>query len=106
MSTPRVDFQSFISSLAAGAAAALNQADQVRSGTAPPDESAEGMELTPQQREQQVQGALAVARQLIDTLVLLEEKTRGNLSAGEQEVLRTSLTGLRISYVRTASPTT
>lgn len=104
MKVPRVDFQSFVSSLAAGAAAALNQAEQVRNGAASAVESGEGQERSPQQREEQVQGALAVARQLIDTLVMLEEKTSGNLSAGEQEALRSALTGLRISYVRAAAP--
>lgn len=104
MGVPKVDFQSFVSSLAAGAVAALNQAEQMRSGAAPPSESGDEKELTPQEREERVQGALAMARQLIDTLVMLEEKTRGNLSTVEQETLRTSLTGLRISYVRTASP--
>jgi hypothetical protein len=104
VNAPKVDFPSFVSSLAAGAAAALNQAEQLRGGAAPRSESGEEQELSPQQRDEQVQGALVVARQLIDTLVMLEEKTSGNLSVGEQEVLRTSLTGLRISYVRAASP--
>jgi len=104
VNAPKVDFQNFVSSLAAGAAAALNQAEQWRSGAAPPAESGTEQALSPQQREEQVQGALGVARQLIDTLVMLEEKTRGNLSAGEQDVLRASLASLRISYVKAASP--
>jgi len=104
VNVPRVDFQNFVSSLAAGAAAALNQVEQLRSGAAPPVESGTEEALSPQQREEQVQGALAVARQLIDTLVMLDEKTRGNLSAGELEVLRSGLASLRISYVKAASP--
>jgi hypothetical protein len=105
VNAPKVDFVSFVSSLAAGAAAALRQAEDLRSGKVQPQEESDGAGGTvPGKREEQVQGALAVARQLVDTLVMLEEKTRGNLSDAESEVIRTSLTSLRIAYVRAASP--
>lgn len=40
-----------------------------------------------------------VARHTIDTLELLEEKTRGNLSADEAALLRNLLTDLRMRFV-------
>lgn len=39
-----------------------------------------------------------VARHLIDTIAMLEEKTRGNLDTAEAELLSRSLTALRIEY--------
>src|SRR6266540_2486477 len=40
------------------------------------------------------------ARHIIDTLAMLEEKTRGNLSMEEQRLLENSLTELRFRYVQ------
>jgi hypothetical protein len=40
------------------------------------------------------------ARHIIDTLAMLEEKTRGNLSMDEQRLLENSLTELRFRYVQ------
>ena len=42
---------------------------------------------------------LAVARQTIDMIELLEEKTRGNLSPDEATLLRNLLTDLRMRFV-------
>jgi hypothetical protein len=39
------------------------------------------------------------ARQTIDTLSLIAEKTKGNLSAAEENFLQNSLYGLRMAYV-------
>jgi hypothetical protein len=105
VSAPKVEFVGFVSSLAAGAAAALQQAEALRSGKVSPEDAGEGGgDASHGKVEEQVQGALAVARQLVDTLVMLEEKTRGNLSPQEEEVVRNSLTSLRIAYVKAASP--
>ena len=41
-----------------------------------------------------------VARALIDTLGVLEEKTRGHLDADEQRILTEVLTNLRIRFVQ------
>jgi hypothetical protein len=43
---------------------------------------------------------LRVAKHTIDTLALLEQKTRGNLSIEEQRLLENSLTELRFRYVQ------
>ena len=54
------------------------------------------------------QGALPVnlpqAKEIIDLLSLLEEKTKGNLTPEEQTVLRDMLYALRMKYVALASP--
>lgn len=42
---------------------------------------------------------LNVARLFIDTLDMLERKTRGNLTPDEEKVLRTTLTDLRLMFV-------
>ena len=43
--------------------------------------------------------AREVARSLIDTLAMLEQKTRGNLSPDEQKLLTEALTQLRFRFV-------
>lgn len=42
---------------------------------------------------------LAAARLFIDTLEMLENKTRGNLTAEETKVLQATLTDLRLMYI-------
>ncbi len=42
---------------------------------------------------------LALARQTIDLLAMLEEKTKGNLSAEEERFLRDLLADLRLKFV-------
>lgn len=46
---------------------------------------------------------LPQAKEIIDLLSVLEEKTRGNLTAEEQTVLRDMLYALRMKYVSLAS---
>ena len=99
-----VEFTSFVASVAAGAAGALAQVEDLRAGKAPPGSAADETR-SPQELREQVDAALAAARQLIDTLVMLEQKTAGNLTPEESEALRVSLTNLRISFVRVATPT-
>ncbi len=41
------------------------------------------------------------AREIIDMLDLLQEKTAGNLSEPEEEMLKNLLTELRLAYVKT-----
>lgn len=43
------------------------------------------------------------AKQMIDILTMLEEKTRGNLTPEEKQFLESALTELRLEYVRRAS---
>lgn len=104
MTAPGSDFRSFVGSLSAGAASALAEVEKLRAGRGDGAEKEQTVP-SPQQVRQQIDAALAVARQLIDTLVMLEEKTTGNLTADESEALRSSLTSLRISFVRLSAPT-
>jgi hypothetical protein len=104
MSAPGSDFRSFVGSLATGAASALAEVERLRSGDAHEDGQDEPPP-SPQEVRKQIDAALAVARQLIDTLAMLEAKTAGNLSPDESESLRSSLTDLRITFVRVSAPT-
>jgi hypothetical protein len=49
-----------------------------------------------------VEKNLAMARQTIDLLTLLEEKTQGNLTGEEERVLEQALYELRLRYVEVA----
>jgi hypothetical protein len=43
---------------------------------------------------------LPLAKQIIDTLGMLQEKTRGNLDADEDRLLKNLLYDLRLRYVQ------
>ena len=60
-----------------------------------------GEQLDPQQPKPPMN--LSQAKEIIDILSLLEEKTRGNLASDEQAVLRDMLYALRMKYVDLAS---
>lgn len=47
---------------------------------------------------------LPQAKEIIDLLSVLEDKTKGNLTSEEQAVLRDMLYALRMKYVTLASP--
>jgi hypothetical protein len=47
---------------------------------------------------------LHAARQMLDILAMLQEKTRGNLTADENVLLERILTDLRMQYVSLATP--
>jgi hypothetical protein len=48
----------------------------------------------------QITKNLELGKQTIDILVMLEEKTRGNLSSEEEKLLQNILYDLRINYVK------
>jgi len=77
---PRLDFSAFILTLATTA--------QVGLGSVP----------NPQTRQSDVN--LPAAKQIIDILGLLKDKTTGNLSQDEQALLDSALFNLRMQYVR------
>ena len=77
---PKPDFAGFLISLGSSAFVHL--------GLVPDPET--GKTRTPN---------LAVARQTIDMIELLEEKTRGNLTPDEETLLRNLLTDLRMRVV-------
>ncbi len=61
-----------------------------------------GEQLDPQQASMPVN--LPQAKEIIDLLSVLEDKTKGNLTPDEQTVLRDMLYALRMKYVTLASP--
>lgn len=75
-----MDFSTFVMSLASSAMVNLKQVP------APP--GAEDMPLD-----------LQAAKQIIDILGVLEEKTRGNLDESEDKLLTSLLYDLRVKYV-------
>jgi hypothetical protein len=76
---PPLDFSTFILSLASTAMVHLGQL---------PGPESEG-----------VKRDLPAAKQAIDMLTMLEEKTRGNLDESEEKLLRSVLYDLRVAYV-------
>lgn len=77
---PQIDFSTFIVSLNAAALVHLGAIDDPTSG--------------------QKNRNLALGKQTIDTLTMLEEKTKGNRSEDEESLLRSILYDLRLVYVR------
>lgn len=61
-----------------------------------------GEQLDPQKAPIPVN--LPQAKEIIDLLSVLEDKTKGNLTSDEQTVLRDMLYALRMKYVTLASP--
>jgi hypothetical protein len=80
MPDPNINFASFVLSLAA--TAAVHFGDRLEPGTT---------EAGPVD--------LQSAAQMIDILALLEEKTKGNLTADEEQLLEAVLYELRVRFV-------
>jgi hypothetical protein len=76
---PRVDFSTFILSLSHSALMHLGQAPHPETGS--------------------VETSLPMARQTVDLISMLEEKTRGNLSGEEERLVSQILFDLRMRYV-------
>jgi hypothetical protein len=79
---PRIDFSTFVLSLAASAMVHL------------------GLVAGPEGQRRE-RPDLPMAQQTIDTLEMLLEKTRGNLDADEERLLQSVLYEVRMSFVRT-----
>ncbi len=80
---PKVDFSTFVFSLASSALVHLGEVKDPVTG--------------------QVSTNLQLARQIIDTLGMIEEKTRGNLNEAEENLLKSLLYDLRIKFVQKVS---
>lgn len=105
--SPKVEFSGLVAGLATSAVAVLTQVDALlqRGGVA--EEPVQGGEkaepLSAEERKKRISDGLAGARQLIDTLIVLEEKTKGNLSDDEQKLLASAISDLRLHYVGLAN---
>jgi hypothetical protein len=78
---PAIDFSTFVMS--------LSHSVLVNLGDAPDPDGQRGAHLE-------------LARQTIDLLALLQEKTKGNLTGQEEHLLEQALTDLRLRYVEVA----
>jgi Domain of unknown function (DUF1844) len=76
---PEINFSAFVISLSTQALVHLGEVPNPVSG--------------------KVEHDLSVAKQMIDILGILREKTRGNLDQGEEKLLEDALYDLRIRYV-------
>jgi hypothetical protein len=81
---PKVDFTTFVLSLSHSALLHLGEAPHPETGT--------------------VEKSLPLARQTIDLLGMLEEKTKGNLSGDEERLVAQILFDLRMRYVELSKP--
>jgi hypothetical protein len=79
---PTIDFSTFVLSLGASAMHHLGIAPHPATGEPAPEPS------------------LPLARQTIDTLEMLERKTRGNLDEHEAKLIESVLYELRMAFVR------
>ncbi len=78
---PKIDFSTFVLSLATSALYHMGLASDPETGSPPKPN-------------------LTLARQTIDTLAMLEEKTQGNLDAEESKLLGGVLYELRMGFVK------
>jgi hypothetical protein len=76
---PRVDFATFVLSLSHSALMHLGEAPNPETGS--------------------VEQSLPLARQTIDLIAMLEEKTRGNLTGDEERLIGQILFDLRMRFV-------
>jgi hypothetical protein len=76
---PRVDFATFVLSLSHSAIVHLGEVPNPETGS--------------------VEANLPLARQTIDLIAMLEEKTRGNLAGDEERLIGQILFDLRMRYV-------
>jgi hypothetical protein len=81
---PELTFAAFLWSLSEQALAALGEVPDPMTGQAMRD--------------------LTMAQQMIDIIIMLRDKTRGNLDAQEQAMLKEILSGLQMKYVELARP--
>ena len=80
---PKIDFATFVLSINSSALVQLGLLEDPASGKETKN--------------------LALAKQSIDLLAMLEEKTRGNLNADEENILKSVLYELRMRYVKEKS---
>ncbi len=97
-----VDFTRLTAGFAASAKATLDHVEALLDGRAGPagDAASPAGAAAAEERRKGARSGLDAARHLIDTLAMLDEKTRGNLTPAEASFLGQVLTDLRVAYVR------
>lgn len=103
----KVEFSGLVAGLATSAVAVMSQIEALLQPEGAVEASKEGggkpEALTPEERKKRIRDGLNGARQLIDTLIVLEEKTKGNLTDEEQKLLTAAISDLRLHYVGLAN---
>ena len=77
---PRLDFSTFVMSLSSTVLVHLGEIPDIQTGVATPD--------------------IPLAKQTIDILTMIQEKTRGNLTAEEERLIRDLLFEVRVKFVQ------
>jgi len=97
----KVDFNGLVAGLATSAVAVLSQVEMLlgSGGEGAPPADGGDEPLSPEEARKRLEDGLTGARQLIDMLTVLKEKTEGNLTTEEGELLSTALSELRIRFV-------
>ena len=100
----KIDFNGLVAGLATSAVAVLSQVEMLlgSGGEGAPPVEGGGEPLSPEEARKRLEDGLTGARQLIDMLTVLKEKTEGNLTPEEEELLGTALGELRIRFVSLA----
>jgi hypothetical protein len=98
-----VEFSGLVAGLATSAMAVLGQIEATFEPGAEATAAEDAEPLSPKQRKKRITDGLAGARQLIDTLAMLEQKTKGNLDEDETQLLQGAIAELRIRYVSLAN---
>ncbi len=98
----KVEFSGLVGGLATSAIAVLSQVEVLldpSAATASDELKGELESLSTAEIRKRISDGLAGARQLIDTLGVLEKKTEGNLTDEERQLLQAALSDLRIRFV-------
>ena len=77
---PKLDFSTFVMSLSSTVLVHLGEIPDLQTGTAPPN--------------------IPLAKQTIDILTMIQEKTKGNLTHEETRLIRDLLFELRVKFVQ------
>jgi hypothetical protein len=103
-SAAQATFSGLVAGIAATVAGLLQHLGALIEGKTPegaPEAGEAGADAeSPEQRAETIRTGLGNARQYIDTLVLLQEKTKGNLTQEEEQLLGAVVTDLRITFVK------
>lgn len=111
----KVSFASLVASMGASGVGLFSQMETLlraageggeeggAEGEGPEDEAVQrAASMSKQERKQRLQAGLSATREIIDTLNMLEQTTKGNLNEEERELLTSVLTELRLGYTRVA----
>jgi hypothetical protein len=95
-----VAFSGLVAGIAAAAQSTLQQIGALMDGKPLDGATGAGEAGSPEGRAASIQMGLTNVRHFIDTVVMLQQKTKGNLTQEEGQLVNAVLTDLRISFVK------